>query len=170
MEETLEQKIAAIAAKQKADQWAARQEAARQQQADTEHQRVERYRSQRVAAIKAQLAGMPARRKHAEMQAAEADELAAMFAGQVDFFANTYISRLHGERQGGRPVRLELGSQESIAYFFGASIKKTLRQLAMTVNQRSLGQPLLEPESLVNELRDEEKRLKAELDELQLRG
>ena len=32
----IEQKIADIAAKQKADQWAARQEAARQQQADTE--------------------------------------------------------------------------------------------------------------------------------------
>lgn len=170
MEETLEQKIADIAAKRKADQWAARQEAARQQQADTERQRVERYRTQRIAAIKAQLDGMPARRKHAEIQAADADELAGMFSTQLDHFANTYISRLHGERHGGRPVRLELGSQEAMAYFFGPTIKKSLRQLAMTVNQRSLGQPLLDVESFAAELREEEKALRAELAELQLRG
>ena len=55
--ESIEEKIAAVAAKQKADNWANRQEAARQQQADSERQRVERYRSQRIAQIKAALDG-----------------------------------------------------------------------------------------------------------------
>lgn len=166
---TIEQKIADIAAKQKADQWAARQEAARQQQADTERQRVERYRTQRIAAIKAQLAGMPARRKHAEMAAKDAEELAAIWAQTIDFQANAYAQRLHAERQSGRPVRLELGSEEAQAYFFGSQVKKTLLQLAATATQR-FGAPLIDPESLAAELRSEEKKLKAELDELQLHG
>ncbi len=167
--ETIEQKIADIAAKQKADQWAARQEAARQQQADTERQRVERYRTQRIAHIKTQLDGIPARRKHAEMAAKEAEELASIWTQQIDQQADIYVKRLHGERQTGRPARLELGSEEAQAYFFGSQIKKSLFQLAATTNQRS-GAPLIDPESLAAELRSEEKKLKAELAELQLRG
>lgn len=167
--EALEQKIADISAKQKADQWAARQESARRQQAEIERQRVERYRTQRITAIKATLAGMPARLKQAEMAAKDAEELAAIWSAHIDELANTYAKRLHSERQGGRPVRLELDTEGAHAYFHGPAIKKTLRQLALTTNH-SFGRPLLDPESLASELRDEEKRLKAELAELQLRG
>lgn len=167
---TIEQKIADISAKQKADQWALRQESARQQQAEAERQRVERYRSQRVAQIKTQLNSFPNQIKQAAATAADADELANLWSAQIDDLANTYAMRLHSERQGGRPVRLELDSQGAHAYFHGQAIKKALRQLALTTNQRSFGQPLLDPESLANELRDEERRLKEELAELQLRG
>ncbi len=166
----IEQKIADIAAKQKADQWAARQEAARQQQVESERQRVERYRTTRIAAIKDQLNGFPMRIKQAATTAADADDLAALWSAQIDELANSYAMRLHSERQGGRPLRLELDSAPAQAYFHGQAIKRAIRQLALTTNQRSFGQPLLDPESLANELRDEEKRLKAELAELQLRG
>jgi hypothetical protein len=168
--ESIEEKIAAVAAKQKADNWANRQEAARQQQADSERQRVERYRSQRIAQIKAALDGMPARRKHAEIAAADSEELAGIWTKQVDWQANAYAQRIHGERQSGRPARLELGSEEAQAYFFGSQIKKSLLQLAATATQRSFGAPLIDAESFAAELRNEEKKLKAELAELQLRG
>lgn len=111
---------AAIGAQQRDALWQQRQEAAARQEAEQQSQRAERYRSQRAAAIKAQLEQMPARRKHAEIQAAEADDLANILQTQVDNLANGYALRLHGERQGGRPVRLELGSPEAQAYFFGS--------------------------------------------------
>jgi len=162
--------IEAIGQQQRDALWQQRQEAAQRQQAEDQAKRVERYRSQRISQIKAQLDGMPARRTHAETQAQEADELAGMLATQVDNLANTYISRLHGERQGGRPVCLELGSPEAQAYFFGAGIKKSLRQLALTANQRNFGAPLIDVESFAAELKVEEKRLRDELAELQLRA
>lgn len=164
---TTQEAIHAIGAQQKAAAWQARQEAAQRQQAEEQAKRCERYRSQRIAQIKAQIDGMPARRKHAETQAQEADELAGILANQVNNMANAYALRIHGERQGGRPVRLELGSPEATAYFFGSQIKKSLRQLALTANNRNFGQPLIDAESLAAEFREEEKRLKAELAELQ---
>lgn len=167
---TIEEQIAAISEKQKADRWAARQEAARQQQADAERERAERCRLNRITAINSQLKGIPARISQAATQAADADELAGMFSAQVDALANGYAMARHAERHGGRLPRLELGSPEATAYFFGGQIKSALRQLAMTTNQRSFGQPLIDPESLANELREEEKALRSELGELQLRG
>ncbi len=76
--------------------------------------------------------------------------------------------RLHGERHSGRPLLLELGSPEAHAYFHGSVIKKSLRQLALTANNRSYGAPLIDAESFAAELKEEEKRLRAELSELQL--
>ena len=170
MTTTIEIQIAEIAAKQKDEKWAARQEAARQQQADVEHQRVERHRTNRIAQLQAQLKQIPERIKNANSMAADADELASVWVSQVDNLASEYAMRLHGERQSGRPARLELGSPEAHAYFSGSVIKKSLRQLALTANNRSFGAPLLDVESLAAELRDEEKRLKEELAELKLRG
>lgn len=168
--ESIEQKIANISAKQKADRWAARQESARQQQAETERQRVERYRTQRIAAIKSQLDGLPARIKNATALASDADQLASVWAAHIDGLANEYAQRIHAERQGGRSIRLDLASPEAQAYFFGSTLKKSLRQLSITASQRSFGQPLLDAESLAAELHEEEKALRAELAELQLRG
>ena len=165
---TTQETIDAIGAQQKASSWQARQDAAQRQQAEEQAQRVERYRSQRIAQIKAALEGMPARRKHAEMQAAEADELASILSSQVDNMANAYALKVHGERQGGRPVRLDLGSPEAQSYFFGGQIKKALRQLALTANQRNFGAPLIDAESFAAELKAEEQRLRSELAELQL--
>jgi len=164
----IEDQIAAISAQHKADAWGARQEAARQQQADAERQRVERNRANRIAQLQAQLKQIPARLKQASTQAADADELAGMFALQVDHLANVFAMKVHAERNGGRPVRLELGSPEAHAYFHGAAIKKHLRQLALTANNRSFGAPLIDAESFASELREEEKRLRSELAELQL--
>ena len=164
----IEEKIASIGAQQKADAWSARQESARKQQADTERQRIERYRSNRIAAIQSQLNGLPARFQNAKEMAANADELASVWASQVDSLANAYAMRLHGERHSGRPARLELGTAEAHAYFSGSVIKKSLRQLALTANNRSFGAPLPDVESLAAELRDEEKRLREELAELKL--
>lgn len=167
---TIQENIAAIGAQQKAANWQARLEAAQHQQAKEQTQRVERYRSQRIAQLKSQLEGIPARIKQAATLAVDADELAGVWATHIDGLANEYAQRLHGERQGGRPVRLELGSPEAQAYFFGATIKKSLRQLALTANNRSFGAPLIDAESFATELREEEKRLRTELSELQLQG
>lgn len=165
---TNQENIAAIGAQQKAANWQARQEAAQHQQAHEQTQRVERYRAQRTAQIKAQLEDIPARRRQAETLASEADELSGILSAQVDSLANTFATRIHGERQSGRPVRLELGSPEAQAYFFGANIKKSLRQLALTANNRNFGAPLIDAESFATELKEEEKRLRAELSELQM--
>lgn len=168
MTTTIEIQIAEIAAKQKDDKWAARQQAARQQQADTERQRVERYRINRIAQIKNALEGIPKRKASFENLAAEADDLCAMLSGSVDTLASNYIQRVHSERHQARPIRLELCSEGAVAYFFGAHIKKSLRQLSLAATARDPGAPLLDAESFATELRDEEKRLRAELAELQL--
>lgn len=170
MTQTTQERAADIGAQQRNAHWELRQEAAQRQQANERAKLIERHRTQRMAQLKAQLDGLPARIKQAQSAANDADELAAVWSAHIDTMANTYTQRLHGERQSGRPARLDIASQEAQAYFFGSQIKKNLRQLALTVNQRSYGQPLLDAESLAIELRDEEKRLKAELAELQLRG
>lgn len=162
--------IEAIGQQQREARWKQRQEAAARQESEQQAQRVERYRSQRIAQIKSALAAMPARRKHAEMAAGDAEELASIWTKHIDSQANTYTQRIHGERQSGRPVRLELGSEEAQAYFFGSQIKKSLLQLAATATQRSFGAPLIDAESFAAELRNEEKKLKAELSELEMRG
>lgn len=165
---TIEQKIADIGAEQKAAKWAARQDAARRQQETEERQRVERYRTQRVAQLNNALKDIPARRQAFEARDAEAEELAAMFAAQIDDLASNYAQRIHAERHQGRGVRLELGSEGANAFFHGVIIKKGLRQLALIANSRSFGAPLIDPESFAAELRDEEQRLRAELAELQM--
>jgi hypothetical protein len=165
---TNEEKIAAIGAQQKANKWAERQDSARNQQAQAERQSIERYRTNRIAAIQIQLNGIPARIKNASAMVVDADELASVWASQVDCLANNYAMRLHGARHSASPVRLELGSPEAHAYFSGSEIKKSLRQLALTANNRSFGNPLPDVESLAAELRDEEKRLREELAELKL--
>lgn len=170
MNTTFEIQIAEVAANQKAEKWAARQEAARQQQANAERQRAERHRTNRIAQLQAQLKQIPDRIKQAAALSSDSDELAGVWSTQVDGMANAYAQRLHAERQSGRPARLDLASPEAHAFFFGSQIKKSLRQLALTANSRSFGAPLLDVESLAAELRDEEKRLRAELNELQLRG
>lgn len=167
---SIENQIAIASEQQRSEGWASRQEAARRQQEEAERNRAERYRTQRISQLKAALESIPSRRNHAENHAKEADELAGILSLQLDRLANDYVLSIHGERQGGRPVRLELGTPEAQAYFFGATIKKQLRQLALTANNRNVGAPLLDAESLANELKEEEKRLKAELAELQLRG
>lgn len=166
----LEQKIAAASAQQRNEAWAARQEAAKRQQTDEISQRAERFRSQRIEQLRAALDGIPARRKAFEQRDAEAGELSAIFSTSVDAMANAYATRIHAERQQGRSIRLELGSEGAMAFFFGSEIKKGLRQLALIANQRSFGAPLIDPESFASELKAEEQRLRGELAELQLRG
>lgn len=166
----LQQRIAAIGAKERDDHWALRQEYAQRQQAEQERLRIERHRTQRIAQVKAQLDGLPARIKQAQSAASDADELAAVWSANIDRLANEYTQRLHAERHSGRPARLDIASQEAQAYFFGGQIKKSLRHLALTVNQRSYGQPLIDAESLAEELKTEEKQLRDELSQLQLRG
>lgn len=129
-----------------------------------------RHRTNRIAQLQAQLKQIPDRIKQAAALSSDSDELAGVWSTQVDGMANAYAQRLHAERQSGRPARLDLASPEAHAFFFGSQIKKSLRQLALTANSRSFGAPLLDVESLAAELRDEEKRLRAELNELQLRG
>jgi len=167
---SIEQQISEIAAQQKADAWAARQESARKQQADSEHQRVERYRTNRIAQLKDQLKGIPARRKSFESHAAEAAELCAVLQNNVEALANEYVFRIHAEVHQARGVRLELCSEGANAFFHGVEIKKGLRQLAMVATSRHFGAPLPDAESFAAQLKEEEKRLRAELAELQLRG
>ena len=167
---TIEQQIADISAQQKADAWAARQESARQQQVDAERQRAERHRTNRIAQLQAQLKQIPTRLKQADAQAAEADSLASVWASDVDDLAANYAKSLHAARHSARSASLELGSPESLAYFFGGQIKESLRELALTANSQSFGAPVIDAESLAAELRNEEKKLKAELSELEMRG
>lgn len=165
---TIEQRIADIAAKHKADAWAARQEAARKQQADSERQRVERYRTNRIAQLKDQLNGIPAQRKRFETHAADAAELCAVLQNNVEALANEYVSRIHAEVHQARGVRLELGSEGANAFFHGVEIRKGLSQLAMIATSRQFGAPLPDAESFAAQLKEEEKRLRSELAELQL--
>lgn len=170
MTQTIEEKIADIASQQKAEQWERRQQAAKAHEHEAEHRRAERFRTQRVAQLQHQLKDIPNRKKLAEAHAAEAEELAGMWSNEIDNSAQRYALRVNSERQSGRPIRLDLASPEAMAYFFRGIIKKSLRQLALTANQRSIGVPLLDPESLAAELREEEIRLRAELSELQVQS
>lgn len=165
-----QERAAEISTKEHDGFWALRQEAAMRQKAEEERKRIERYRTQRIAQLKSQLDGLPQRIKQAQTAAADADELAGIWSAHIDKLAIEYTMRLHSERHSGRPARLDIASQEAQAFFFGRDMKKCFRQLALTVNQRSYGQPLIDAESLAEELKTEEVRLRDELAELQLRG
>lgn len=169
MNTTIEIQIAEIAAKQKDEKWAARQEAARKQQADSERQRIERHRANRIAQLQVQLKGIPARRNSFETHAADAAALCEILKNNVDELARNYAHRVHAEVHQGRGVRLELGSEGANAFFHSGTIKKGLRQLALIATARNPEAPLIDAEAHAAELRDEEKRLRAELDELQLK-
>ncbi len=166
----VQKRAAEIGAQQRDAHWALRQEYAQRQQAEEERKRIERYRTQRIAQLKAQIDGLPAKIKQAQSAASDADELAAVWSAHIDRLANEYSMRLHGELHSGRPARLDIASEEAQAFFFGRDMKKCFRQLALTVNQRSYGQPLIDAESLAEELKTEEKQLRDELSQLQLRG
>lgn len=162
--------IEAIGRQQREARWKQRQEAAARQESEQQAQRVERYRSQRIAQLQNALKDIPNRRNAFEARDAEAEELAAMLAKQVDDLAGNYAQRIFAERHQGRGVRLELGSDGANAFFHGATIKKGLRQLALIANSLSFGAPLIDPESFADELRAEENRIRDELAELQLRA
>lgn len=170
MTQTTQEIAADIGAQPRNANWELRQEYAQRQQANERAKLIERHRTQRIAQVKAQLDGLPARIKQAQSAASDADELAAVWSANIDRLANEYTQRLHAERHSGRPARLDIASQEAQAYFFGGQIKKSLRHLALTVNQRSYGQPLIDAESLAEEMKTEEVRLRDELAELQLRA
>lgn len=165
---TTKETIDAIGQQQNEARFAERQANIQRQTAERDAARDKKQRELRIEQIQNTLNGLPARRKQAASQATEAAELAEMLESQVDSLANDYVRLMHTARQSGRPMRLELSSPEAIAYFNGAAIKKGLRPLALAANNRNLGAPLLDAEAFAAELREEEKRLRAELTELQL--
>lgn len=162
--------IAAISDQQRADRWAERQASAKRQEAEAEHQRIEKFRTQRIAQIKSQLDGIPARHKAADMKQAEADDLAGIFSRQLDSLSAKFAQDVHASVHGGRAVSLDLGSPEAQAFFFGDVFKKGIPRLAQIATTRNLGAPVADQETLVAELKAEEKKLRTELAELQIKG
>lgn len=163
---SIQETIEAISQQQQEHVIAERQAKSQRAIAQQNHERNSKQRHLQIERIKITLAGFPARLKQAESQDRDAEELAEILGKQVDHLARNYAIRIHNERQSGRPIRLELASEEAAAYFNGPNIKQQLKHLALSANARNFGAPLVDSETLTAALREEEKSLRAELIQL----